>query len=877
MAITPVYQQEYGAFSVLNRGRLLIADEGGYGKTIQAVDAKKLIELDTGRQVKSLVICPNSAREHWREEITSNHPNERVVILDSYDPEGIESVRDHDFVIINYESLGNKHTRNKVSQALLDMGFEYVVLDEAHHVDNPETFRYEHTREFVNPERAQYVALVTATPGETIEDYYTIVSMLNPWDYSTPDEVRRRYKRDYALIHTALNSQMLRRSADKKSPEPFPFPVTLTGDQEAVYTAVLETEDIDPTTKLDELRKATLDPSLVNPDLIEDPELRKRLPYIESAKYLDLDKELARIVERGEKAVVFTSRFVEGVTRKLEERYKNYGALRIDGSGDVPASYGGKESVREEVRRLFQTNPDHKVLITTPKTMGESISLTAASYVIFLDLPYERRNFYQCIKRIDRAREQQKDVFVAVFEAEYLQHPRGSIDIGIKELLDEKEKVFDIIMNGLRGLSVEEGKLVSGPTVILQQPIIRRLFTTRQQLRRMYSLMIENALARGTGANFNLLYKDDIEGGRQATRLAKDLAEYADEGWEGSYSANASYVLTKLIERLHEAGEKVDLIADLAAGSASLARTLGSPVVNIEFNKEHFERVRGKLHPGNEFIWSKIESLPFKDESFDIASCALSLHWIPEEKKRGKNIEMQREMTIREANRILRKGGHYLIALPDVVEYEEELFYEGLGLLGFDVVKELSGYVKATEPVDSRFTLKLITARKMREPSHSIDEGYFKFAKRKVVTESKNKKRRRYSEFAPQERQEFCEEFAFYDPEHGLEDMDSRLSKYGIQLLREAAEESKRIVSSLPISLLSSTAGDSREYVVRKDSHKGLTTYVPRENVERLIEQLKLNHDGATRREIRKKNPNLYKELRRLKLLHLVSDKKSKS
>ncbi len=876
MAITPVYQQEWGSFSVLNRGRLLIADEGGYGKTIQAIDAKKEIELDIKRRIKSLVICPNSAREHWQREIVSNHSNERVAILDSYDPESLEGVRDQDFVIINYESLGNKHTRDKVSQTLLDMGFEYVVLDEAHHVNNPDpnVFRYQHTREFIDQGRAQYVALVTATPGETIEDYYTIVSMLNPWDYPTPTEVRKQYKRDYALIHTALNSQMLRRSADKKSPEPFPYPVTLTGDQEAVYTSILETEDIDPTTKLDELRKAVLDPSLVNPDLIQDPKLRKRLPNMESAKYLELDKELARVVEKGEKAVVFTSRFVEGVTRKLEERYKNYGALRIDGT--VHARYGGEESLREGIRARFQTDPNHKVLITTPGTMGESISLTGASYVIFLDLPYERRNFYQCIKRIDRVREQQKDVFVALLEAEYFQHPRGSIDVGIKELLDEKEKVFDIIMNGLRELSVEEGRLVSGTTVILQQPLIRRLFTTRQQLRRMYSLMIENALARGTGSNFNLLYRDDKEGKRQATRLAKELAEYADEGWEGSYSANTSYVLTKLIKNLQEAGEKTDLIVDLAAGSASLTRALGSPVVNVEFNKEHFERVRDKVHPDNEFIWSKIESLPFKDESFDIASCALSLHWIPEEKRRGKNIERQREMAIRETNRILRKGGHYLIALPDVVEYEEELFYEGLNLLGFDVVKELSGYIKATEPTDSKFTLKLITARKLREPSSSIDEGYFKFTKRKVVMDSKNRKRRRYSEFAPQERQEFCEEFAFYDPVHGFEDMDSRLNKYGVQLLREAAEESKRIVSSLPISLLAFTTGDSREYVVREDYHKGLTTYVPRENVERLIEQLKLNHDGATRKEIQEKDPKLYNELRRLKLLHLIPNKKPK-
>ncbi len=846
--VNPNGQQEFGSFSIYDKKRFLIADEGGYGKTIQAIDAKRLIEIGNNERIKALVICPNSAREYWTAQVTTNYPDQTALVLDRYSPEALQQASDADFVIVNHNVFGNKRTRSILIEGLGQIGFGYIIVDESHNTKNPSAFRSKHIRKLTDG--IEYLALLSATPvPDKLQDIYALISMMEPETYPTALSVMKVYQRNPLVLGSVLNQRMLRRG-EEEIPEVTPWVVNLGEDHMRVYTEVLEYGDISPTEKLDQLRKASLDPSLVDPELISDPELRARLKDLDSSKYRELDKLLSDVVQAGEKAVVFTSRFKEGVTRKLEQRYEQYGALRID--GDVKAGYMGKRSRREEVRQLFQTSPDHKVLITNPETMGEGVSLIGASYVIFLDLPYTPATFYQAIKRVDR-RGQERDVTVVNMITNYPFHRKGSIDVGVRELIEEKKRLIDFVMRGGK-VKLEEGKLVSDTPTSAQRPIDERLYSSRQQLRRILTRMV------GRSSSDNSHFLDRHDG-----RMAQEFAEVYAEGWEYSYSAKTAQVYEKIIEGLIASGEPLGRMLDVASGPAVLSRVLGRPVVNLDINSAHFEKAKELCaHPDNEFYKGFMHELFFDDVSFDLVLCSLGLHFAELERKdKEKGIVRERERAIREANRALRRNGYYIITLPDYLEVDELKFYEGLEMMGFEVVRELSGKVFATEPEDSRFRVYAVTARKVNRPSSEIDKEYFEFKTDKQIMESRERQGRLNNVIPPQPRLELCREFAFYDPRQGLETVESRLDKYtNTRKSKDVLSEARRSLQELDVLTM-----DDKEYFVVIESRRLLTIYVPRERIETMLKELELNHRGESRKRLQETDLALFRDLRRLHLI----------
>ena len=178
-----------------DRPRLLIADEVGVGKTIEA--GLILKELQARRDIKSvLVICPKPlvAERKWLEEM--KRFDERFEHLDGkslrycIDETHLDGIWPQKYarVIVPYslfdESLlmGTQDGRKK-RLGLLDLdpppAFDLIIVDEAHHIRNTDTWAYRNVRHFCD--HAEAVVLLSATPIQMRDnDLYTLLHLIRP-------------------------------------------------------------------------------------------------------------------------------------------------------------------------------------------------------------------------------------------------------------------------------------------------------------------------------------------------------------------------------------------------------------------------------------------------------------------------------------------------------------------------------------------------------------------------------------------------------------------------------------------------------------------------------------------------------------------------
>lgn len=776
-----VYQTR-GALAIVDNKRFLIADQVGTGKTLQGVMAKLALDEILGRRTKTLVVCPGYIKSQWREKVQeyTSEP-QKVIVINGYNQDVERRLAecketDVDYVIISYELFSGKNGK-RLSDKLLEVGFDYAILDEVHHMKNPRSTRSEgkhgiksESRLKAVVDKIEYLCMLSGTPTpNSFKDAYILISMLYPEIYPDSESVRRSHQSNPEMLGGLLRNRMERRKAEDvldmtgKLDENYFEEVELNERQREVYNAILNYNFVYGTDKLNLLRKALLDPSLlkgrtqgrrvrgvINRIFRDKPELYASLDEIESSKYSRLDELVRELVEKGEKVVIFTTLFKEGVTEKLQERYKGYGALRID--GDITGEQ------RRNVRREFQTDSEKKVLIATTRTTGEGISLTAAQNIIFLDEPYTSTEREQGIGRVYR-RGQRKDVKVCTLIA------KNSVDEGVRILQVGKAEGIRKFVDGESYEEVMKYKDILAGNVENQGPIVDKIYTDEQRNRQK----LFRYFVRMTGRGF----EDNL---KFAQKSGEELAELFFQLWQGSQSENASKVYKEIIQGL-ERSEDLNPKVDLASGPAVFSRVSGEPVVNLDMIGAHFKYAREMTHPDNAYVTGLLHALPFADKQFKFALCSLALHHTRLEKvdKEGNEFR-EREMALREANRILQPNGYYLLVIPyRMIIGREERFNQGLSALGFDVIPELTGHVMATEPEDSEFRTYIVTARKVREPAE-VSTDYLAFN----TDFARMGKGRRHRLLNPMQQStlEICEKFAFYDPVRGLEDVEKRVEEY---------------------------------------------------------------------------------------------------
>jgi SNF2 family DNA or RNA helicase len=163
------------------RGRALLSDEVGLGKTIEALMV--LVEYQQrGMARRVLVLAPPALVPQWVGELQAK----AGIAARTIDREG-DAVWRGDGVVI--ASLATARTQ-RTAPAVQAEPWDLVIVDEAHRVKR----RGSASWNLVDGLRSRFLLLLTATPIETeLEELYQLVTLLRPGQFATLAAFRRRF------------------------------------------------------------------------------------------------------------------------------------------------------------------------------------------------------------------------------------------------------------------------------------------------------------------------------------------------------------------------------------------------------------------------------------------------------------------------------------------------------------------------------------------------------------------------------------------------------------------------------------------------------------------------------------------------------------
>ena len=174
LRFTPFDYQLQAARSALRRmrGRAILADEVGLGKTIEA--GLILAELRLrGLADRTLVITPAGLVTQWQEEL------ERKFGV----PTTVPGADDGGVLVVSLAAA----RRDPLKSALTADPWDLIVVDEAHRVRAPRSASGQLIRQL----RSRHLLLLTATPVENrLQDLYEMVSLVAPGLLGTAAQFR---------------------------------------------------------------------------------------------------------------------------------------------------------------------------------------------------------------------------------------------------------------------------------------------------------------------------------------------------------------------------------------------------------------------------------------------------------------------------------------------------------------------------------------------------------------------------------------------------------------------------------------------------------------------------------------------------------------
>lgn len=457
------FQEEGVAFLEQRRGRALIADEMGLGKTIQA-----LAYLQLHPELRpAIILCPAHLKLNWMQEARATMSGKlNIQVLFGTDN---SQPLTGDIIIINYDILPNKYEtvkdpigKKKMKEIertgwvdyLIDLKPKVLIFDEAHYIKSNSAQRTKATKKL--SKKIPHVIALSGTPivNRPIEGF-NIVQVIDKAIFPNFMTYAKRYCDakhngfgwDYSgaankeELHLKLTQSVMirRKKADvlKELPDKIHSFVPMGISNSREYNKA-EQAFMDYLTETKGTKAA------------QAAEKAKHLVKIEALKQLAIKGKMDQAIEwikdfvdssNGDGKLIVFAVHQKTISRLMDSFKGN--AVKVDG--------GLSAEKRNEAVQAFQNNPAIKLFIGNIQAAGTGLTLTAASSVAFLELPWTPGELVQAEDRAHRIGQKNTVNIYYLLAA-------NTIEEKIAELLDEKKKVLDAILDGK---DVEEVQLIT--------------------------------------------------------------------------------------------------------------------------------------------------------------------------------------------------------------------------------------------------------------------------------------------------------------------------------------------------------------------------------------------------------------------------------
>ena len=453
--VRSLWYQEETARKVLKtfRGRALLADEVGLGKTIEALIVFKEY-IQRGMVKGALILTPTPLVSQWQEELKAKFGLD-IPSTDgpAYRTKGA-SFWEAPFVLASINLAKSKNNFPVVTEREYDM----VIVDEAHHLKNRNTLNWK----LVNALKKRFLLLLTATPVENnLMELYNLVTLLKPGQLKTASAFRKEFMtrgdptdpQNRGKLKELLGQVMIRNTrALAKIDIPPRFAQTIKVDcdknekelYERISTLVKNINEINGAThKLllkNLLAEAGSSPRAVNLTLSRI--LEKKELLLEHEKEIQAINNLCRSLGDTSKNRLLLKLIKSSPDKKIIF-VKYLGTLEhisdfLSWQGIPHALFHGSMDNRKKDDQIRSFREDKEVLVTT-EIGGEGRNLQFCYQMVNYDLPWNPMKIEQRIGRIHRIG-QEKEVKI------YNLCATGSVEDYILEVLDKKINMFEMVI-----------------------------------------------------------------------------------------------------------------------------------------------------------------------------------------------------------------------------------------------------------------------------------------------------------------------------------------------------------------------------------------------------------------------------------------------
>ena len=428
--------QIVGAMFLSVTRNLLLALDMGTGKSLISI---AYVEMNAFNKV--FVITPNSLKYNYYNEVMK-FTNSTAHIVGKKNTCSIEDAK---YIIVNYEYFNSsnfKKLKDKFNE--LNIGkIDCLISDECHRLKSSSSNTYKNFKKIFNDnifkDKKISKIFMSGTPAPSkAAELYTVLHQISPLDFPTKKYFYEyycgmNYNVDGYGWETNINKTKFEELFNKI--EPFTYrkkkSEVLKDLPEKTYQKIvleMTPKEYEIYYNLEEgVANEFIDKNFYNPLSI----MGKLREYTSYLKFNNVKELIDSILECGEKFVVID--FFKNSLYELHKQYPNISALH---TGDE------KDSKRAEIVKDFQDeNGKIKIFLGSEGTTKEGLTLTAASKVGMLTVPWTPGALDQCTDRL--ARIGQKNAVNA-----YIFIYKDTIDEYVFDLIESKRSEISQVIDG---------------------------------------------------------------------------------------------------------------------------------------------------------------------------------------------------------------------------------------------------------------------------------------------------------------------------------------------------------------------------------------------------------------------------------------------